>query len=95
MGDNDIKKEGQGRVVICEPELIEGKLNRRDFFVLMSDGGYEKFSNEEIMGYFSGCKNILGGMKKPLQTFFINSILRESSDNISMVCVLTQSLPEA
>ena len=59
----------------------------------MSDGGYERFTNEEIIEYFSNMKNGSGNiLRRSLQTFFVNSILRESSDNISMVCVLAQSL---
>jgi protein phosphatase PTC2/3 len=51
IGDVHIKRENS-RVVIAEPELFTVDLKGLSYLVLLSDGVYEKLSNNDIGGCF-------------------------------------------
>ena len=56
----------------------------------MSDGAYEKLTNEEIVRYFMKKNDEAANLKRGIQSVLIESMIRDSSDNISIISLLTK-----
>ena len=82
IGDNQYKKKVNGNALSSTPDFFSGKLFSSDFLVLISDGGYQKFTNFEISNIFNSST---ANISQKVKEFIRKCKIKSTVDNVSII----------